>query len=96
MALRRSRNEMMANAMVVRGLMEPARSGMAVAMLEFYDTEPELICDEEGRWTRVTDRLEAGFGQKQLAEPARESGSSRHRRRDHAAVPIRLKEKTNA
>lgn len=57
----RSRNEMMANAMVVRKLMERRGRGwllMRYHMLEFNGTEPELISDEEGRFTRVTFRLE--------------------------------------
>ena len=56
----RSRNEMMANAMVVRRLMERRGRGwllMRRGMLEFNRTEPELINDVEGRFTRVTFRL---------------------------------------
>ena len=56
----RSRNEMMANAMVVRQLMERRGRGwllMRHHMQEFNGTEPELVNDEEGRFTRVTFRL---------------------------------------
>ena len=56
----RSRNEMMANAMVVRKLMERRGRGwmlMRHGMLEFNRSEPELISDTEGRFTRVTFRL---------------------------------------
>ncbi|MCY4165843.1 MAG: putative DNA binding domain-containing protein [Gammaproteobacteria bacterium] len=56
----RSRNEMMANAMVVKGLMERRGRGwllMRHGMREFNGTEPDLICDAEGGFTRVTFRL---------------------------------------
>ncbi len=56
----RSRNEMMANAMVVRRLMERRGRGwllMRHAMRAFNDTEPELVNDERGRFVRVTFRL---------------------------------------
>ena len=55
----RSRNEMMANAMVVRGLMERRGRGwltMRNAMARFNGTEPELINDERNRFVRVTFR----------------------------------------
>jgi len=55
----RSRNEMMANAMVVRGLMERRGRGwltMRRAMARFNGTEPELINDERNRFVRVTFR----------------------------------------
>ena len=53
----RSRNEMMANAMVVRGLMERRGRGwltMRQAMRKFNGTEPELVSDEHNRLVRVT------------------------------------------
>ena len=53
----RSRNEMMANAMVVRGLMERRGRGwltMRQAMRQFNGTEPELASDERNRLVRVT------------------------------------------
>ena len=56
----RSRNELMANAMVVRQLMDRRGRGwlmMRQRMLEFNGTEPELVSDEKGRFTRVTFRL---------------------------------------
>ena len=56
----RSRNEMMANAMVVRGLMERRGRGwllMRYHMSRFNGTEPELISDEDGRYVRVTFHL---------------------------------------
>ena len=56
----RSRNEMMANAMVVRRLMERRGRGwllMRHSMSEFNGTEPELINEVEGRFTRVRFRL---------------------------------------
>ena len=56
----RSRNEMMANAMVVRRLMERRGRGwllMRHAMRAFNNTEPELVNDEKGRFVRVTFRL---------------------------------------
>ena len=56
----RSRNEMMANAMVVRRLMERRGRGwllMRHHMSSFNGTEPELISDKDGRYVRVTFRL---------------------------------------
>ena len=56
----RSRNEMMANAMVVRGLMERRGRGwlmMRHAMKRFNGTEPELVSDARNRYVRVTFRL---------------------------------------
>ena len=53
----RSRNEMMANAMVVGGLMERRGRGwltMRHAMRRFNGTEPELVNDERNRFVRVT------------------------------------------
>ena len=53
----RSRNEMMANAMVVGGLMERRGRGwltMRHAMRRFNGTEPELVSDERNRFVRVT------------------------------------------
>ena len=55
----RSRNELMASAMVVAGLMEQRGRGwllMRRAMREFNGTEPELVNDEGGRFVRVTFR----------------------------------------
>ena len=55
----RSRNEMMANAMVVARLMERRGRGwllMRKNMREFNGTEPELV-SEEGQFTRVTFQL---------------------------------------
>ena len=57
----RSRNEMMANAMVVRRLMERRGRGwltMRQAMTRFNGTEPELVNDERNRLVRVTFSLE--------------------------------------
>ena len=56
----RSRNEMMANAMVVRKLMERRGRGwllMRHGMREFNGSEPELVSDAESKFTRVTFRL---------------------------------------
>ena len=56
----RSRNEMMANAMVVRGLMERRGRGwlaMRHAMRRFNGTEPALVNDERNRFVRVTFHL---------------------------------------
>ena len=53
----RSRNEMMANAMVVSGLMERRGRGwltMRHAMRRFNGMEPELVSDERNRLVRVT------------------------------------------
>ena len=58
----RSRNEAMANAMLVQGLMEGRGRGwlmMRRAMGEFNGTEPELINDEENRFVRVVFWLQA-------------------------------------
>ena len=55
----RWRNEMMANAMVVRGLMERRGRGwltMRHAMRRFNGTEPDLVSDERNRFVRVTFR----------------------------------------
>ena len=57
----RSRNEMMANAMVVRGLMERRGRGwlaMRYAMRNFNGTEPTLENFERDRIVRVTFRFE--------------------------------------
>ena len=57
----RSRNEMMANAMVVWRFMEQRGRGwlmMRREMRRFNDTEPELVNDERNRFVRVTFRLE--------------------------------------
>ena len=56
-SLPRSRNESMAHAMVVAGLMERRGRGWPVmrrAMLEFNGTEPELVNDKNGQFVRVT------------------------------------------
>lgn len=53
----RSRNEMMAKAMVVRGLMERRGRGwltMRQAMRRFNGTAPDLVSDERNRFVRVT------------------------------------------
>ncbi|MCY4375688.1 MAG: putative DNA binding domain-containing protein [Spirochaetaceae bacterium] len=57
----RSRNEMMANAMVVAGLMERRGRGwltMRHAMRDFNGTEPELASDQHNRFVRVTFHLQ--------------------------------------
>ena len=57
----RSRNEMMANAMVVGGLMERRGRGwltMRHAMRRFNGTDPDLVSDERNRFVRVTFRTE--------------------------------------
>ena len=59
----RSRNEMMANAMVVRRLMERRGRGwllMRRGMREFNGTEPALTNEVEGSYVRV--RFETGQG----------------------------------
>ena len=64
----RSRNEMMANAMVVRQLMGRRGRGwlmMRHAMRRFNGTEPALLNDVRNRFVRVTfnlrpDPIEAG------------------------------------
>ena len=59
----RSRNEMMANAMVVSDLMERRGRGwlmMRHTMKRFNGTEPELVNDARNRFVRVTFRLEPG------------------------------------
>ncbi len=59
--LPRSRNEWMANAMVVARLMEKRGLGwlrMRREMQAFNGTEPELANDEGGKFVRVTFRLE--------------------------------------
>ena len=61
----RSRNEMMANAMVVRGLMERRGRGwlaMRHAMRNFNGTEPTLENFERDRFVRVTFHFEPGPG----------------------------------
>ncbi len=57
----RSRNEMMANAIVVTGLMERRGRGwllMRKLMWEINGTEPALVNDESGRFVRVTFQLD--------------------------------------
>ena len=59
-SLPRSRNEWMATAMVVMGMMEQRGRGwpkMRQGMRAFNDTEPELVNDEGGKFVRVTFRL---------------------------------------
>ena len=54
---------MMANAMVVRGLMERRGRGwltMRHAMRRFNGTETTLVNDERNRFVRVTFHLEPG------------------------------------
>ena len=56
----RSRNESMAHAMVVAGLMEQRGRGWPVmrrAMLDFNGIEPEILNDRDGKIVRVTFRL---------------------------------------
>lgn len=63
----RSRNEMMANAMVVRQLMERRGRGwllMRRAMREFNGTEPEIINDQDARFVRVTFRFAPAVAQR--------------------------------
>ena len=58
----RSRNELMANAVLVARLMEQRGRGWPVmrkAMREFNGTEPELVQDESGKFVRVTFRSRA-------------------------------------
>ncbi len=60
----RSRNEMMANAMVVRGLMERRGRGwlaMRHAMRNFNGMEPTLENFENDRFVRVTFHFESGL-----------------------------------
>ena len=57
----RSRNESMAHAMVVAGLMERRGRGwpsMRRTMREFNGTEPELVNEDGGKFVRVTFRLD--------------------------------------
>ena len=57
----RSRNESMANAMVVHGLMEQRGRGwplIRLQMREFNGTEPELTDDKSSQFVRVLFRLE--------------------------------------
>ena len=59
----RSRNEMMASAMVVRRLMERRGRGwllMRRGMRDFNGTEPELINEVEGGYVRVRFTTESG------------------------------------
>ena len=58
----RSRNESMANYMLVMGFMEQRGRGWPVmrrAMREFNGTEPEIIQDESGTYVRVRFHLES-------------------------------------
>ena len=55
----RSRNELMANAVLVARLMEQRGRGWPVmrqTMRKFNGTEPELVQDEGGKFVRVTFR----------------------------------------
>ena len=55
----RSRNELMANAMLVARLMEQRGRGWPIMrreMREFNGTEPEIVQDEGGKFVRVTFR----------------------------------------
>ena len=59
----RSRNEMMANAMVVRRLMERRGRGwllMRRGLREFNGTEPELLNEVDGSYVRVRFRTRSG------------------------------------
>jgi ATP-dependent DNA helicase RecG len=59
----RSRNELMANYMLVMGAMEQRGRGWPVmrrAMREFNGTDAELTQDEGGKFVRVTLRLQGG------------------------------------
>ena len=59
----RSRNELMANYLLVTGLMEQRGRGWPVmrrAMREFNETDVELLQDEGGKFVRVTLRLRRG------------------------------------
>jgi ATP-dependent DNA helicase RecG len=61
----RSRNELMANYMLVQGLMEQRGRGWPVmrsAMREFNGTEAELASDEGGKFVRVTLRFGRDLG----------------------------------
>ncbi len=56
----RSRNELMANYMLEKGFMEKRGRGWPVmrkAMLEFNETEPEIVQDSGGAFVRVTFHL---------------------------------------
>ena len=58
----RSRNESMAHAMVVAGLMERRGRGwplMRRTMREFNGSEPEIVNEERGKFVRVTFRLDS-------------------------------------
>ena len=53
----RSRNELLANIMLVKGFMEQRGRGWPVmrkSMLDFNGTEPDLVQDEKGGYVRVT------------------------------------------
>lgn len=59
----RSRNELMANFLLVSGLMEQRGRGWPImrrAMREFNGTDAEIVHDPRNRFVRVTFRLEAG------------------------------------
>ncbi len=69
----RSRNELMANYLLVMGLMEQRGRGWPVmrrAMREFNGTDVELMQDEGGKFVRVRLRLE---GRSAAGAPPRES-----------------------
>lgn len=61
----RSRNELMANYLLVMGLMEQRGRGWPVirrAMRDFNGTDAELVQDQDGRFVRVTLCLAPGRG----------------------------------
>lgn len=65
----RSRNELMANYMLVMGAMEQRGRGWPVmrrAMREFNGTDAELTQDEGGKFVRVTLQLEGGAGTQEI------------------------------
>ena len=71
-AVPRSRNEMMANAMVVRRLMEQRGRGwllMRHHMRKFNGSEPELVNSKDGRYVKVTFRLDPE-GDERIEMPA--------------------------
>ena len=58
----RSRNESMANYMLAKGFMEKRGRGwplMRMAMLEFNETEPDIVQDRSGGYVRVTFHLDS-------------------------------------
>lgn len=58
----RSRNESIANYMLAKGFMEKRGRGwplMRMAMLEFNETEPDIVQDRSGGYVRVTFHLDS-------------------------------------